>query len=113
MEGGGGCFLWIVMEFCLFVCLWMVVCLVVLVLKIWLAGIFYPPLMEGGSGCFLRIVMEHVSRAEDCDGKQGKSAPRRQDIHVASPLQEFDKNLSQIQEKLEIENNLFSINTYL
>ena len=47
----------------------------------------------GRGGCFLRIVMENVFRAEDCDGKQGKSAPRRQDIHVASPLQEYNKNL--------------------
>ena len=78
-----------------FVCLQMVVfsgvCLFVLVLKIWLAGIFCRPLMEGAGGCFLRIVMENVFRAADCDGKQGKSAPRRQDIHVAS---HFDKTLS-------------------
>ena len=54
------------------------------------AGIFCRLLMEGG-GCFPGIVMENVFRAADCDGKQGKSAPRRQDIHVAS---HFNKTLS-------------------
>ena len=46
--------------------------------------------MEGGGGCFLRIVMENVFRGLDCDGKQGKSAPRRrQEIHVAPALQGY------------------------
>ena len=54
--------------------------------------------MEGAGGCFLRIVMENVFRGEDCDGKQGKSAPRRQDIHVASALKEFVSNTRILQD---------------
>ena len=76
---------------CFFVCLFHLFVLFVCFsfFTWWLAaGIFCRPLMEGGGGCFLRIVMENVFRAADCDGKQGKSAPRRQDIHVASLLQE-------------------------